>query len=84
MYEKSVTFPKRRTTRGLVSFPFLKPSKIFCKPTQGLLFAPVTLRLIEFLLSSDTYKTTASFFNVPSKLYAPGALLLLCAKPLRS
>ncbi len=49
---KSVIFPTKRTIKGRVSLAFLKPSKIPCKPTQGLVLAPVTSKETVFLVFS--------------------------------
>ena len=42
--------PINLTAKGLLSLPFLKPSKIVCKPTQGLEVAPVTFSETVFLV----------------------------------
>ena len=43
-----------------------------CNPIQGFVVAPVTTRDTVFFVFCVMYKTTALFFNVPLRLYAPG------------
>ncbi|MNQ98553.1 hypothetical protein D3C85_1142490 [compost metagenome] len=58
--------------------------KMFCKPTQGFVVAPVIVAETVFFVFCVTYRITALSFGVPSALYPPGTRPPAKAKPLRS